>query len=312
MKIHRILGTKYPIIQGGMAHIATGAFAAAVSEAGALGIIGAGGFGAKRLEEEILLTRSLTDKPFGVNLMLLHPEIEEQARLVASMGVSLVTTGAGNPGRFIEVWKDRGIRVLPVVGDPALGQRMARLGVDGLIAEGSEAGGHIGPMTTMTLIPQLRERVDLPLVAAGGIASGAQLLAAQALGAQGAQLGTIFLVAEECPIHEDFKKKIISASSSQSRVIGNSIGLPLRLLNNAMVRDYQAREAQGAGKEELEHFTLGALKRAVSAGDIKEGSLMAGLVVGQLREVLPVKTLLEELFRDYEKEKGKLYDKTWK
>ena len=227
MKIHRILGTKYPIIQGGMAHIATGAFAAAVSEAGALGIIGAGGFSAKRLEEEILLTRSLTDKPFGVNLMLLHPEIEEQARLVASMGVSLVTTGAGNPGRFIEVWKDRSIRVLPVVGDPALGQRMARLGVDGLIAEGSEAGGHIGPMTTMTLIPQLRERVDLPLVAAGGIASGAQLLAAQALGAQGAQLGTIFLVAEECPIHEDFKKKIISASSSQSRVIGNSIGLQI-------------------------------------------------------------------------------------
>lgn len=306
MELSKLLRIDYPIIQGGMAHIATGAFAAAVSQAGALGMIGAGGFSAEELKEEILEAQSLTDKPFGVNLMLLHPQIEEQAKLVTEMGVNLITTGAGNPGRFVEAWKDKGIKVFPVVGDPALGQRMARLGVDGLIAEGSEAGGHIGPMTTMTLIPQLRERTDLPLIAAGGIASGSQLLAAEALGAIGVQMGTAFLATEECPIHEDYKNRVLRASSSHSKVIGQIVGLPLRTLNNSMVRNYLEMESKGASKEELEHYTLGALRRAVHKGDISEGSLMAGLVVGQINKLLSVEELLEGLYQDYLVEKKRL------
>lgn len=306
MKLQKILSIDFPVIQGGMAHIATGSFAAAVSEAGAFGMIGAGGYSAQELGEEIRRARALTDKPFGVNLMLLHPQIEEQAKLVEEMGVSLITTGAGNPGRFIERWKNKGIIVFPLVGDPALGFRMARLGVDGLIAEGSEAGGHIGPMTTMTLLPQLLDRVDLPIIAAGGIASGRQLLAVEALGAIGVQMGTAFLGTQECPIHDNYKQRLISANSSNSKVIGRSIGLPLRLLNNAMVRSYLQMEAQGKKKEELEHYTLGALRRAAQEGDIKNGSLMAGLVVGQIKEILPVKELLEKLYQDYLFEKARL------
>lgn len=306
MKLQKLLSIKYPVIQGGMAHIATGSFAAAVSEAGALGMIGAGGFSAQQLKEEILKARALTDKPFGVNLMLLHTQIEEQAQLVEEMGVSLVSTGAGNPGRFIERWKSKGIKVFPVVGDSALAVRMERLGVDGLIAEGNEAGGHIGPMTTMTLIPQILERVQLPVIAAGGIASGKQLLAAEALGAWGVQMGTAFLGTVECPIHENYKQKILSANAGHSKVIGHSIGLPLRLLNNSMVRHYLEMEAQGKGKEELEHFTLGALRRAVHEGDVTQGSLMAGLVVSQIKEILPVGQLLEKLFEEYLVEKARI------
>lgn len=306
MKLQKILSIDYPIIQGGMAHIATGSFAAAVSEAGAFGMIGAGGYSTQELREQILKARSLTDKPFGVNLMLLHPQIEEHAKLVEEMGVALITTGAGNPGRFVEAWKNKGIKVFPVVGDPALGFRMARLGVDGLIAEGNEAGGHIGPMTTMTLVPQLIDRVDLPIIAAGGIASGKQLLAAEALGAIGVQMGTAFLGTLECPIHDNYKERVLSANSSNSKVIGRSIGLPLRVLNNPMVRSYLQLEAQGKDKEELEHFTLGALRKAVQEGDIKSGSLMAGLVVTQINEILPVKDLLEKLYQDYLLEKARL------
>lgn len=306
MELTKILGIKYPIIQGGMAHIATGEFAAVVSQAGGLGMIGAGGFSADELRKEILRAKSLTDKPFGVNLMLLHPQIEDQAKLILDLEVDLVTTGAGNPARFVQAWKERDIKVFPLVGDPAFGQRMARLGVDGLIAEGGEAGGHIGPMTTMTLIPQLRERVDLPLIAAGGIASGSQMLAAQALGAVGVQLGTAFLATQQCPIHRDFKDRLLRASSSQSKVIGQALGLPLRALNNSMVRSYLEMEAQGASLEELERFTLGALRRAVHEGDVQQGSLMAGLVVGQLKKEKSVEVFLEELYQDYLEEKRRL------
>lgn len=306
MNLTKLLKINYPVLQGGMAHIATGAFAAAVSEAGALGVIGAGGIRTNRLREEILLAKSLTHKPFGVNLLLLHPEIEEQAKLVEELGVDVVTTGAGNPGRFIQSWKEKGIKVFPVVAEPALAIRMARLGVDGLIAEGNEAGGHIGTMTTMTLIPQILDRVDLPVIAAGGIASGKQLLAAEVLGASGVQMGTLFLATEECPIHANYKEKILSSNYSNSKVIGRSIGLPLRLLNNPMVREYLAMEKLGKDKDELEHYTLGALRKAVHDGDLDRGSFMAGLVVSQIHDILPVKERLEQLFLDYEKERERL------
>lgn len=312
MKIHKLLKINYPVFQGGMAHIATGAFAAAVSEAGALGVIGAGGIKVDKLREEILLAKSLTDKPFGVNLLLLHPQIEEQVKLVEELGVQVITTGAGNPGRYISSWKEKGIMVFPVVADPALGIRMARLGVDGLIAEGSEAGGHIGTMTTMTLIPQLLDRVDLPVLAAGGIACGRQLLAAEALGASGVQMGTLFLATKECPIHENYKEKILSSNYANSKVIGRSIGLPLRLLNNPMVREYLAMEKLGKGKEELEHFTLGALRKAVHEGDLDRGSFMAGLVVSQIQDILSVKERLKILFQDYEAQRERLlYEDRW-
>lgn len=300
MTVNKLLKTKYPVFQGGMAHIATGAFAAAVSEAGALGVIGAGGIKLDKLRQEILLAKSLTDKPFGVNLLLLHPEIEEQAKLVEELGVEVVTTGAGNPGRFVESWKEKGIKVFPVVAEPALAIRMARLGVDGLIAEGSEAGGHIGTMTTMTLIPQVLDRVDLPVIAAGGIATGEQLLAVEVLGASGVQMGTLFLATEECPIHQNYKDKIINSNYANSKVIGRSVNMPLRLLNNPMVREYLAMEKLGKDKDELEHYTLGALRKAVHDGNLDEGSFMAGLVVSQIHDILPVKERLEQLFTEYD------------
>lgn len=302
MKLQKILNIKYPIIQGGMANIATGEFAAAVSNAGGLGLIGTGGMTVDEARKAIEICKSLTDKPFGVNIMLLNPDADEIAKLIIDYKVPVVTTGAGNPSKYIEEWKKNNIKIFPVIPTPSLAIRMERLGVDGVIAEGTEAGGHIGELTTMVLIPQVVEAVKIPVIAAGGIASGKQMLAADALGADGIQVGTCLLVGEECPIHPNFKNKIISSKSHNTTVTGRISGIPVRLIKNKMSNDYIEKEKEGWDKEELEIFTLGGLKKAVLEGNMDEGSLMAGQVVGMVNEIKPIKEILENLYNDYLKE----------
>ena len=296
MMIHKILGIKYPIIQGGMANIATGAFAAAVSNAGGLGLIATGGVDADKLREQIRICRSLTDKKFGVNLMLLHPQSDEIAEILVEEKVPVVTTGAGSPGKYMEQWKNAGIFVMPVVAGVALAKMMVRAGADAIIAEGTESGGHVGEMTTMTLLPQIADAVEVPVIAAGGIADGRQMAAAFALGAKGVQIGTCLLVSEECPIHMAYKEAIIKAKDSDTIVTGRIAGTPVRVLKNSMAREYVKREKQGAGVMELEEFTLGSLRKAVYDGDTKNGSLMAGQVSGQLKEIRPVEVIIRELY----------------
>lgn len=299
-KISEILGIEFPVFQGGMANIADGAFAAAVSEAGALGMIGAGGMNAEQLREEIRICKSLTEKPFGVNIMLMHPEADRMAEIAAEEKVKVVTTGAGNPGKYMELFKAAGILVFPVVSSVALAKRLAGLGADGLIAEGCESGGHIGELTTMTLVPQVCDAVDLPVIAAGGIAGGRQLAAAFALGACGVQVGTCLLASCECPVHENYKLAVVKAKDNDTIVTGRNAGAPVRCLKNPMTREYARLEKEGADKMELEKFTLGSLRKAVKDGDVKAGSLMAGQVSGMVREILPVRTILENMVKEYE------------
>ncbi|MCI9566501.1 MAG: enoyl-[acyl-carrier-protein] reductase FabK [Lawsonibacter sp.] len=298
MKLNEILGTEFPIIQGGMANIATGEFAAAVSNAGALGLIGAGGMNAEALREHIRKCKELTDKPFGVNIMLMNPAAAEMAQVVIEEGVKVVTTGAGVPGQFVPAWKEAGIKVFPVVPATTLVKRLEPLGVDGFIAEGTESGGHVGELTTMALVPQVCEITDLPVIAAGGIASGKQLAAAFALGACGAQVGTCLLVSEECPIHDNYKQAVLKAKDSDTTVTGRSANAPVRILKNQMSREYLKLERAGADRMELEKLTLGGLRRAVFEGDTKTGSLMCGQVAGMLHQIRPLRTILEELMRD--------------
>jgi len=298
MKLNEILGTEFPIIQGGMANIATGEFAAAVSNAGALGLIGAGGMDAETLRSHIRRCKELTDKPFGVNIMLMNPAAPEMAKVVIEEGVRVVTTGAGVPGKFVPAWKEAGIKVFPVVAATALVKRLEPLGVDGFIAEGTESGGHVGELTTMALVPQVCQVTSLPVIAAGGIASGRQLAAAFALGACGAQVGTCLLVSEECPIHENYKQAVLKAKDSDTTVTGRSVNAPVRILKNQMSREYLKRERAGAERMELEQFTLGSLRRAVFDGDTKTGSLMCGQTAGLLHEIRPLRVILEELCRD--------------
>ena len=298
MKLNELLGTEFPLIQGGMANIATGEFAAAVSNAGALGLIGAGGMNADTLRENIRRCKELTDKPFGVNIMLMNPAAPEMAKVVVEEGVKVVTTGAGVPSAYVPAWKEAGIKVFPVVAATALVRRLAPLGVDGFIAEGTESGGHVGELTTMALVPQVKAMTDLPVIAAGGIASGRQLAAAFALGACGAQIGTCLLVSQECPIHENYKQALLKAKDSDTTVTGRSVGAPVRILKNQMAREYLAKEREGADKMELEKYTVGSLRRAVFDGDTKTGSLMAGQVAGMLHEIRPLRDILEELWRD--------------
>ena len=294
--LNEILGTRYPIIQGGMANIATGEFAAACSNAGALGMIATGGWDGGRLRQEIRRAKELTDKPFGVNLMLMSPYADDIARIILEEGVKVVTTGAGNPGKYIPAWKEAGIKVLPVVAASVLAKRLIRLGVDAVIAEGTESGGHVGEMTTMALVPQVIDAVDVPVVAAGGIADGRQAAAAFALGACGIQVGTCLLASEECPIHENYKQAILKAKDSDTTVTGRSIGGPVRVLKNKMAREYLALEKRGASLEELEAVTLGGLRRAVLEGDVEHGSVMSGQVAGMLHEIRPLRQIFEELY----------------
>ena len=294
--LNEILGTKYPIIQGGMANIATGEFAAACSNAGALGIIGAGGMNADTLRKNIRRCKQLTDKPFGVNIMLMHPQADEFAKIVVEEGVQVVTTGAGNPGKYVPAWKAAGIKVIPVVAAAVLAKHLEPLGIDAVIAEGTESGGHVGEMTTMALVPQVVDAVNVPVIAAGGIADGRQLAAALALGACGVQVGTCLLASRECPIHDNYKQALLKAKDSDTTVTGRSIGGPVRVLKNKMAREYLALEKRGATLEELEHVTLGGLRRAVFEGDMERGSVMAGQVAGMLHEIRPLRQIFEELY----------------
>lgn len=296
--LNEILGTRYPIIQGGMANIATGEFAAACSNAGALGLIGSGGMNADSLRENIRRAKQLTDKPFGVNIMLMHPEADAFARIVMEEGVRFVTTGAGNPGKYMQSWKAAGITVIPVVAATVLAKHLVKCGADALIAEGTESGGHVGEMTTMALVPQVVDAVDVPVIAAGGIADGRQMAAAFALGACGVQVGTCLLVAEECPIHPNYKAALLKAKDSDTIVTGRIGGTPVRVLKNRMSREYVRQEKAGADKMELEKFTLGSLRRAVFDGDTETGSLMAGQVAGMLKGVRPVQAILDEMMQD--------------
>ena len=295
MKINELLGTEFPIIQGGMANIATGAFAAAVSNAGALGLIGSGGMDAETLRKEIRTAKASTGKPFGVNLMLMNPHIDELAKVVVEEGVKVVTTGAGNPGKYVPAWKEAGIKVFPVVAAPILAKRLERYEVDGFIAEGTESGGHVGEMTTMALVPQVVDAVCAPVIAAGGIADGRQMAAAYALGACGVQVGTCLLVSEECPIHPNYKQALLKAGANDTVVTGRTTGAPVRVLKNKMARQYLEMEKENMPLAEREKLTLGSLRRAVFDGDLDSGSFMSGQVAGMLHEVKPLRKIFEEM-----------------
>ena len=297
MKLNEFLGTEFPFIQGGMANIATGEFAAACSNAGALGLIGTGGMNAETLRSHIRTAKALTSKPFGVNIMLMNPEADAMAQVVMEEGVPVVTTGAGNPGKYIAAWKAAGIKVLPVVAAATLAVHLERAGADAVIAEGTESGGHVGEMTTMALVPQVVDAVSVPVIAAGGIADGRQLAAALALGACGVQVGTCLLASEECPIHPNYKAALLKAGDSDTIVTGRTVGAPVRVLKNRMSREYVRQEKAGADKMELEKYTLGSLRRAVFEGDTVSGSLMAGQVAGMLHEVRPVADILADLWQ---------------
>ena len=301
MLLNEMLGIKYPIIQGGMANIATGKFAAAVSEAGGLGLIASGGYDAARIEEEIAEARKATDKPFGVNLMLMNPDADNIADLLAREKIQVITTGAGSPGKYMESWKESGAKIIPVVASCALARKMEKMGADAVIAEGGESGGHVGDMTTMALVPQVVDSVEIPVVAAGGIADGRQFAAAMCLGAIGVQVGTCLLVSEECPVHENYKLELIKARDNSTTVTGRSLQAPVRIIKNAMAREYLKLESQAASREELEQITLGGLRRAVVDGDMKTGSVMAGQVCGQLKEIRPVADILRDMYEDAKK-----------
>lgn len=307
MKLNEFLNIKYPIIQGGMANIATGEFAAAVSNAGGLGLIASGGFDAERIREEINKCRTLTDKPFGVNLMLMNPDVDNIAKMLVEEKVDVITTGAGSPEKYVADWKAVGTKVIPVVSGVALAKRMEKMGVDAVIAEGGESGGHVGEMTTMALVPMVVDAVNIPVIAAGGIADGRQMVAAMALGAIGIQIGTCLLVAEECPIHENYKQAIIKAKDNGTVVTGRSSGAPVRVIKNNMSREYLKLEGQNVPREELEQLTLGSLRKAVLEGDTKNGSLMAGQVCGLIGEIKPVAEILEKLYVDAKAELEMLY-----
>ncbi len=296
MRIDKKLGIRYPLIQGGMANIATGEFAAAVSNAGALGLIGAGGWTVEQVEEQIAICKKLTDKPFGVNLMLMNPQAEQIADLLAKEKIAVITTGAGNPAPFMAAWKENGSLVMPVMTSTLIAKRLEAAGADYIIAEGTESGGHVGEMTTMAMIPQMVDALNIPVIAAGGIADGRQVLAAFALGASGVQVGTCLLASKECPIHDNYKEAVLKAKDNDTIVTGRIGGTPVRILKNQMAREYVKREKEGADKMELENFTLGSLRRAVFDGDTKTGSLMAGQVAGQVKEIRSLSEIFEDMF----------------
>ncbi len=300
-KLTELLGIRYPVIQGGMAWVAEHRLASAVSEAGGLGIIGAGGAPAAFVREEIRKARELTDRPFGVNLMLMNPEADEIAEIIAREGVRVVTTGAGNPAKYMVRWKEAGIRVIPVVASTAMAKLMERAGADAVVAEGMESGGHIGSLTTMALVPQVADAVSIPVIAAGGIGDGRGLAAALMLGAAGVQMGTRFVVARESIVHPNYKEKLIKAKDIDSEVTGMSTGHPVRSLRNRMTREYLRLEQEGAGFEELEKLGLGALRRAVMEGDVVNGTVMAGQIAGMVKQEQTCQEMLEEIMAQAEK-----------
>lgn len=290
-----MLGIEHPIIQGGMAWVAEHRIAAAVSNAGGLGIIGAGGAPASFVREEIQKAKALTDKPFGVNIMLMNPEADAIAEVVAEERVKVVTTGAGNPGKYMEMWKAAGAKVIPVVASVALAKLMERGGASAVIAEGMESGGHIGSTTTMSLVPQVVDAVSIPVIAAGGIADGRGFAAAFMLGAEAVQIGTRFVAASECVAHEKYKAMIIKAKDIDSAVTGLSTGHPVRSIRNKMTKEYLRLEKEGADFMELEKMTLGSLRKAVIEGDVVDGTVMAGQIAGLVKKEQPCKEIIEEI-----------------
>lgn len=299
-RITELLEIEYPIIQGGMSWVAEQNLAAAVSEAGGLGIIAAGNAPAEWVREQIREVKRKTDKPFGINIMLLSPNAEEVAKIVVEEGVKVVTTGAGSPEKFMKMWKEAGIKVIPVVASVALAKRMERVGADAVIAEGCEAGGHIGETTTMVLVPQIVDAVQIPVIAAGGIADGRGFTAAFMLGASGVQMGTYFVVVKESIVHQNYKNAILKAKDIDTKVTGRSTGHPVRCLRNAMTKEYLKKEAEGATFEELEYLSLGGLRKAVVDGDTAGGSLMAGQSAGLVKEEFTCKELMEKIIAEAE------------
>lgn len=299
-RISKLLKIEYPILQGGMAWVAEYHLAAAVSNAGGLGIIGAASAPPEVVREQIRKTKELTKNPFGVNVMLLNPNAPEVAQVVVEEGVKVVTTGAGNPGKFMKAWKEAGVVVIPVVASVAMAKMMERGGADAVIAEGMESGGHIGSQTTMTLVPQVADAVSIPVIAAGGIADGRGIAASFLLGAEGVQMGTRFLVAKESIVHPNYKERVIKARDIDSEVTGMSTGHPIRVLRNAMSREYLKMEQEGATFEELEHLTLGSLRKAVIDGDVVNGSLMAGQSAGMVKKEQTCEEIMQEIVKEAE------------
>ncbi|MDD2981461.1 MAG: enoyl-[acyl-carrier-protein] reductase FabK [Hespellia sp.] len=297
-EVTELLGIEYPIIQGGMAWVAEYHLAAGVSNAGGLGLIGSGGAPAEWVREQVREAKKLTDKPFGVNIMLMNPEADKIAEIIVEEGVQVVTTGAGSPEKYMKMWKEAGVKVIPVVASVALAKRMERCGADALVAEGTEAGGHIGEITTMVLVPQIVDAVSIPVIAAGGIADGRGVAAAFMLGAKAVQMGTHFVVAKESIVHENYKKAIIKSKDIDSRVTGRTTGHPVRAIRNQMTKEYISRENAGASPDELELLTLGGLRKAVVDGDVVSGSVMAGQIAGLVKEELSCKELIQKLMKE--------------
>ena len=300
-KVTELLQIEYPIIQGGMAWVAEHHLAAAVSEAGGFGLIGAASAPPEIVREEIRKAKELTDKPFGVNIMLLNPNADEVAKIVVEEGIQAVTTGAGNPEKYMPMWKEAGVKVIPVVASVAMAKRMERYGADAVVAEGMEAGGHIGNQTTMALIPQIVDAVNIPVIAAGGIGDGRGVAASFMLGAEGVQMGTRFVVADESIVHDNYKDRIVKAKDIDSVVTGQSTGHPVRCLRNPMTKEYIKKEQEGVPFEELERMTLGSLRKAVMDGDILNGTVMAGQIAGLVSKRQSCKEILQEIMTEAEK-----------
>lgn len=299
--ICNLLNIKYPIFQGGMAWVSDSSLAAAVSNAGGLGIIAGANAPVNFVREEIRKAKELTNKPFGVNIMLLSENADELSDIVIEEGVKVVTTGAGNPGKYIEKWKNAGIRIIPVVASVALAKKMEKAGADAIIAEGCEAGGHIGKLTTMVLVPQVADAVNIPVIAAGGIADGRGVAAAFILGAKGVQLGTRFLVANECTIHDNYKQAVINAKDIDTVVTGRSTGHPVQVIKNKLARKYINIEKENVSLEKMEELGRGALRKAVKDGDMENGSIMAGQISGLIKKRQSAREIIEEIFLEYEK-----------
>lgn len=296
-RLCQLLNIKYPILQGGMAWIATAELAAAVSNAGGLGVIGAGHMPPDALRSEIRKAKTLTDKPFGVNIMLMSPFVKEVMQVVVEERVPVVTTGAGNPGEYIPALKQIGSKVIPVVASVALAKRLERVGVDAIIAEGMESGGHIGEVTTMALVPQVVDAVSVPVIAAGGIGDARGVVAALALGAQGVQIGTRFVASEECIAHENYKEAILRAKERSTVMTGVSTGHPVRVIANNLTRQYAALEKKNASSEELDALGAGKLRAAAREGDVKNGSVMIGQIAGMISDIKPVAAIIEEFVK---------------
>ena len=293
-----MLGIEYPLFQGGMAWVADACLAAAVSNGGGLGIIAAGSMPPEALRAEIRKARELTGRPFGVNIMLMSPHVEDLAALLCEEKVAVVTTGAGSPGKYIEAWKNAGIKVIPVIASVAYAKRMENLGADAVIAEGMEAGGHIGELTTMVLVPQVADAVSIPVIGAGGVADGRGIAAAFMLGASGVQIGTRFLACEECTIHANYKNLVLKARDIDTTVTGRSGGHPVRTMKNKLARKLLELEKQGATFEQMEEITVGSLRKAVKDGNLEEGSFMAGQSAGLVNEIRPAADIIRAMFTE--------------